>query len=263
MVRSWGAALLFLLAGSTMAPAAPTPRRELTVMAAASLKDVFTELGARFEKANPGVRVALAFAGSQELRTQLEHGAPADVVALADTRHMQALSAAGLPSPSVTFARNRLCVAVPKGNALRLRSLADLPKARRIVVAATEVPAGAYTAQMLAKAGAKLGADFVARVEASIVSRELNVRQVLSKVVLGEADAAVVYESDARSASDKVEAISIPEDLNVVAEYPVAVLKATREPALAQAWVDLLLSPDGQAALARAGFMPRSTTQAL
>jgi len=214
----------------------------LTIFAAASLRDVFTTLGVTFEREHPGVTVRFNFAGSQELRTQLEHGAPADVFASADTRHMDATNAP--------------VIAVPADNPGKVRSLADLATVKRLVIGTPEVPIGAYTLLILDRARATLGADFPARVQDRVVSRELNVRQVLTKVTLGEADAGVVYRTDARSAAERVRVVEIPPEVNVVAEYPIAVVTRAPQPALARAWMALVTGPVGQAALKDAGFGP-------
>jgi molybdate transport system substrate-binding protein len=234
------------------------PSRELVVLAASSLREALGEVGERFEQAHPGTRVVLHLAGSQELRTQIENGAPADVFASADQKHMQALVDGKLLGSPRIFARNEPVLVVPRGNAARINSLSELPKARRIVVGAPEVPIGAYTLRILDAASRRYGDDFRSKVEARVVSRELNVRQVLAKVRLGEADAAIVYGTDAAMAGQDIEAIAIPPDVNVVAEYPVAVLNRTKEPALAAAFVDLLLSPAGRQVLERFGFQAGS-----
>jgi molybdate transport system substrate-binding protein len=228
---------------------------ELVVFAAASLKEAFEALAPVFEKSHPGTKVQLAFAGSQELRTQIEQGARADVFAAADPAHLEALERAGLVTPPRLFARNEPVIVVPAGNPAGIRALPDLPRARRLVVGAPEVPIGKYTVRVLEAAGRKLGAAFRAQVEARVVSRELNVRQVLAKVVLGEADAGIVYRTDARAAKDKVEVVTIPPDLNVLCAYPVATLQATKQAALARSWVELLFSAEGQARLRAAGFL--------
>ena len=168
---------------------------------------MFGRLALGFEAANAGVKVVTNPAGSQELRAQIEHGAAADLFASADRKHMDALAAQGLVvSPSI-FACNEPVVIVRAGLAPPLKTLADLPRVERIVVGAPEVPIGSYTLRVLDKAAGKLGADFPKRVQAKIVSRELNVRQVLAKVVLGEADAGIVYRSDALAAKGKADAI--------------------------------------------------------
>jgi len=245
--------LLFLLIAVLSVRAAAA--EEVTVFAAASLREVFEDLAKQLEATAPGTQVRLNFAGSQELRTQIEQGARVDVFASADTKHMGALEKVGaLAGPARIFARNQLVIVVPKGNPAGVESIADLPKAKRLVIGTPEVPIGNYTLQILDKASAKLGKDFKDKVMAQVVSRELNVRQILAKVTLGEADAAVVYRTDALTAKDKLEVIAIPADLNVVAEYPIAVLKVAPHPKLAAAMVDLVLSSDGQKRLAAAGF---------
>ena len=228
----------------------------LTVFAAASLREAFETLGGTFERAHPGAKVRFNFAGSQELRTQLEHGAPADVFATADTRHMDAAHAAGLVDPPTIFATNAPVIVVPSDDPGKVRSLADLASAKRLVIGAPEVPIGAYTLRILDRARGQAGADFPARVQARVVSRELNVRQVLTKVTLGEADAGIVYRSDARSAGARVRVVEIPPELNVLAEYPVAVVTRGPHRELAREWVALVTGPEGQAALTRAGFGP-------
>jgi molybdate transport system substrate-binding protein len=242
--------ILVVAAGAPSAVAA----KELVVFEASSLKDVFAKLAPRFEKDNAGVKVIANAAGSQELRTQIEHGAAADVMASADRKHMDALLSQGLVVAPSIFTCNEPVVVVRTALATSIKTLADLPRAERIVIGVPDVPIGAYTLQILKKAAAKYGADFPRRVEAKVASRELNVRQVLAKVVLGEADAGVVYRSDAITARGKVEIVAIPADLNVIAEYPIAALKAAPHPDLARRWIDLVTSPEGTAALRDAGF---------
>jgi molybdate transport system substrate-binding protein len=235
--------------------ARPAPGEQaLVVFAAASLRNAFEELGEEFRRAHPGVELTFNFAGSQELRTQIEHGAPADVFASADLQHMDSLAGQGLAPPGVRFARNRLVVIVPEG-ATSVQRLEDLPAARRIVIGGPDVPIGRYTRQMLARATAKWP-GFEEKVMAHVASQELNVRQILAKIGLGEGDAGIVYRTDATTAPDKVDVIAIPEEIDVTAEYPIAVLARAPHPALAQAWVEHVQSPAGQAVLARAGFEP-------
>lgn len=229
---------------------------ELVVFEAASLKDAFAKLARRFESEHPGTKVITNAAGSQELRAQIEHGAAADVFASADRKHMDALVAAGLVSAPAIFACNEPVVVVRPGLAATVKTFADLPRVERLVVGAPEVPIGSYTVQILKKAAARYGADFGARVESRVASRELNVRQVLAKVVLGEADAGIVYRSDAVTApAGKVQLVTIPTELNVTAEYPAAVLKQAPQAALARQWLALVTSPPGTAALREAGFV--------
>ena len=232
-------------------------RREpvsLTVFAAASLRDVFTALGERFERTHPGVTVRFNFAGSQDLRTQLEHGAPADAFASADNRQMELVRSAGLVGAPVPFATNAPVIVAPADERTPVRTLEDLATVKRLVIGAPEVPIGAYSLQIFARARARFGPDFAARVEARVVSRELNVRQVLTKVMLGEADAGIVYRTDARSAGTRVRVVEIPPELNVLAEYPVAVVTRSAHPELARHWVTFVSGPEGQAALSSAGF---------
>lgn len=236
--------------------------RELVLFEAASLKDAFARLGVAFARDNAGVKIVTNAAGTQELRAQIEQGAAADVFASADREHMNALVASGLVTTPSVFACNELVVVVRPALAATVKTLADLPKVERIVVGAPEVPVGSYTQQVLGKAAAKLGVDFARGVERRIVSRELNVRQVLAKVLLGEADAAVVYRSDAASTHGKVSVVSIPTELNIVAEYPIAILRAAPHAELGRRWIELARSPEGAAALRETGFItcPTQTT---
>jgi molybdate transport system substrate-binding protein len=227
---------------------------QLTVFAASSLRDAFEELGRRFEREHAGTSISFNFAGSQELWTQIEHGARADVLASADPKTARALADAGFAEEARVFARNEPVIVVPAGNPTRIGRLEDLPRARRLVIGAPEVPIGAYTVRILEAASRRYGADFRAAVEGRVASRELNVRQVLAKVVLAEADAGIVYRTDARAAHDAIETIAIPPDLNVVAEYPIALLRAAPQPVLARAFVELVFSAAGRAVLAQHGF---------
>jgi molybdate transport system substrate-binding protein len=226
----------------------------LTVFAASSLRDAFQDLGRRFEQEHAGASVSFNFAGSQELRTQVEHGARPDVLASADPRTLRALADAALADEPRVFARNEPVIVVPAGNPAAIHSLADLHRARRLVVGAPEVPIGAYTVRILEAASRRYGPAFRAQVEERIASRELNVRQVLAKVSLGEADAAIVYRTDALASRGAAEVVAIPAELNVIAEYPIAALRGAPQPALARAFVELVLSAAGQAVLARYGF---------
>jgi len=228
--------------------------RSLVVFAATSLRDVFTTVGEAFERTHPGVRVTFNFAGTQELMTQVEHGGTPDVFASADLRHMDALVRAGRARAPTVFARNRLVLVVAREAAGAIRSLADLPKAGRVVIGGPEVPVGRYTTQALDRASKVLGADFRARVEARVVSRELNVRQVLAKVRLGEADAGFVYRTDALPVGGELGLVELPAEVDVRAEYTLAITTDARHPMLAAAWLDLVLGPVGQRALAAAGF---------
>jgi molybdate transport system substrate-binding protein len=154
----------------------------------------------------------------------------------------------------VVFARNLPVVVVPKNNPAKLRSFADLPKATHLVVGAAEVPIGAYTEAIFAAAGKLYVQAFHEQILARVRSHELNVRQVLTKVALGEGDAGIVYKTDALTMPDKVQMIEIPSQINIVAEYPIAILQVAPHPDLARAFVKLILSREGQNALAEAGF---------
>lgn len=259
----WVFLLLAQAGGGGSAPSVRAePAQEVTVFAAASLREVFQDLAKTYEASHPNVRVRLSLAGSQELRTQIQQGAPADVFASADTKSMDALLKTGLVARPRIFARNQLVVVVPRENPAGLRSFADLPQAKRLVIAAPEVPAGAYLVQTLDRTGPMLGNDFKARVLGRVVSRELNVRQVLAKVILGEADAGVVYQTDAAAAADKVSTISVPASLTVQAEYPAAVVTASKQAAKAASFIDLLLSAPGRRRLLAAGFLVPASADA-
>jgi molybdate transport system substrate-binding protein len=229
---------------------------KLVVFAATSLREAFTALGAEFERAHSGVKLTFNFAGTQELRTQLEHGAPCDVFASADQRHMRELVKASRVAEPLVFARNEPVIVVAKESASILRQFADLPQARRLVIGAPEVPIGRYTGELLERANGQFGPDFRARVETNVVSRELNVKQVLAKVSLGEAQAGIVYRTDARAAGDRVSLVVIPPYVNIVAEYPIAIVARPAHPLVARAWVDFVLAPAGQDVLLKAGFLP-------
>jgi molybdate transport system substrate-binding protein len=235
--------------------------REVIVFAAASLEDAFSTLAASFRASHPGVEVKLSFAGSQKLVTQIEHGASFDVFASADTASADALVKAKHLGGVSTFAENELVIVVAPSAAAVVRDLADLPRAERLVVGTSELPIGRYTAEVLDRASGELGADFRSRVEARVASRELNVRQVLSKVVLGEAQAGIVYRSDALAAKGRVSVVQIPKPYNVIARYPIGVAERAPHPVLARAWVDLVRSSAGRAALSAAGFRVREKAE--
>lgn len=224
------------------------------VFAATSLRDVFEQLGGEFQDAHPGVEVIFNFAGTQALRTQLTHGAAADVFASADPQHMQELQRAAEVVEPFVFTCNEPVVVVSKAEAAAIHSLADLPLATRIVLGGPEVPIGRYSEQILDAAARALGSDFKANVQAKVVSYELNVRQVLAKVSLGEAQAGIVYRTDALTALDRVSIVPIDPQLNVVAKYPIAMVAGARHPTLAHAWLQWLRSEQALEALRRAGF---------
>ncbi|SOD60995.1 molybdate transport system substrate-binding protein [Streptomyces zhaozhouensis] len=216
----------------------------LTVLAAASLTDVFEEAGAAYTEEHPGTAVRFSFAGSQELVAQLHGGAPADVLVTADTDTMA--SAAGLTGEPETVARNELVLITPPDNPADVEGLADLDDpGLRLVLAAPEVPAGRYGQQILREQG----------VEAEPDSLEPNVRAVLGKVRWGEADAGLVYATDAVVAGDDVHTVPVPEERNVLAEYPAATLNEAEHPDEAADFVSWLNEETARGLLAEAGFL--------
>jgi molybdate transport system substrate-binding protein len=227
--------------------------RPLMVFAASSLTEAFTELEQRFEQVEP-VEVQLAFSGSQVLRLQIEQGARADLFASADEAHLAALSAQGLAGPAVGFASNQLVLIVPADNPAGIATFADLSRARRLVIGTPAVPVGAYTRDLLAAARRRFGPAFGDLVDGAVVSHEANVRLVRAKVELGEADAAIVYRTDAQ-ASPAVRAIDVPADLSGATPYALASLTGSTHPAAGR-FVDFVLSPAGQRILVEHGFGP-------
>ena len=241
-------------------PTAMSEPRTLTVFAAASLKDAFTEISRNFEAAHPGVTVTLNFAGSQTLRTQLEEGASADVFASANHTEMDNAVKAGLVQDGAAqdFLTNKLLVILPANNPAGLVSLQDLARSGvKVVLAADTVPAGKYARQVLDKMSQDptFGSDFGTKVLANVVSNENDVKQVVAKVQLGEADAGIVYVSDAVAAPELM-TIEIPAKLNVTAQYPISALTQTPQPELAAEFIAYVLSSQGQDVLAKWGFSP-------
>jgi molybdate transport system substrate-binding protein len=252
-------ALLAPLAGSAApAAAAPAQQTTVTVFAASSLTDAFKEIGANFET-ETSIPVTFNFGASSQLRTQLEQGASVDVFASADQAQMNNARNAGvINGADVMFAKNRLVVITPKDNPAQIMSAADIARPGvKFVTAAPEVPIGVYTQNMFDKMSTidVFGADFKDRANANIVSREPNVRQVVAKVQLGEADAAVVYLTDVtpQSAPDLL-TISIPDDLNTLATYPIALVANGPQAELGKAFIDMVTGPAGQAILQKWNF---------
>lgn len=234
----------------------------LTVFAAASLTDAFEQIAADLESAHAGVEITFNFAGSQALVTQLKEGAAADVFASANNAQMTAATDNGsIAGEPVTFVRNRLAIVTPADNPAGLAGPEDLGNPDlKLVLAQAEVPVGRYARESICLMGADdatFGDGFVARVAANIVSAEEDVREVLTKVQLGEADAGIVYVSDADVAGDDVQLIDIPDAVNVVASYPIAPV-TDGESELAAAFIAYVLGPDGQETLAEFGFEPVS-----
>ncbi len=235
----------------------------LTVFAAASLTSAFKEIGQAFEAANPGVTVSFNFAGSQILRTQIEQSAMADIFASADRKNMDLVMAEGMViTDSVRiFATNSLIVILPGSNPANVKTIADLAKpGLKLILADASVPAGNYARQVLDKLSQDptYGSDFNTRVLANVVSNETDVKQVVTKVELGEGDAGIVYASDA-TATPGLLNIPIPDKFNVVATYPIAVLSDSLEPGLAETFITYVTAPGGQAILAKWGFSPAAT----
>jgi molybdate transport system substrate-binding protein len=234
------------------------PVTTLHVFAASSLTESFAEIAKQFEKDHPHTKVELNFAGTPTLRTQIEQGAPADVFASADRVHSEALQEKELLLSTTVFARNKLVIAAPAKNE-KVQSIADLAQPKiKIVVADQTVPAGRYAMEVIRKidAGGTGGAGFLANVEKNLVSRETNVRAVLSKVVLGEADASIVYLTDAATAGKKIRLVQIPDAVNAVVEYPIGVLARSPHLPLAKDFVATVVSDKGQAILKAHGFLP-------
>jgi molybdate transport system substrate-binding protein len=232
--------------------------RTLTVYAAASLTDAFTDIGKAFEAKHSGVTVVFNFGGSQNLRTQIEQGALADVFASANTNEMETLVSRNLveaETPKV-FVTNQLIVILPEQNPAGIASLGELTRpGLKLVLAAEEVPAGRYARQVLDNLSVQFGADYKDKVLANVVSNEDNIRQAVTKVQLGEADASIVYVSDA-AAVPELQRIEIPADVNVIAEYPIAPLVESADPEMANEFIAYVLSPQGQTALEKWGFTP-------
>ncbi len=258
-------ALWSLLCVSLLAAGCASQQKTtLVVYAASSLTEAFTAIGEEFETRNTDVQVVFNFAGSQTLSTQIEHGAAADIFASADVSHMERLQKENLVAEApVVFAQNRLIVVLPAANPAGLQDLHDLARPDvRIVLAQENVPVGRYTRQMLDNLGtdAAYGNAYAKAVLANVRSEELNVRQVLAKVALGEADAGVVYVSDVASAPAAVETLEIPAHANVIAEYPIALLATGKEQELARRFLAFVLSPSAQEILEQAGFQAVAAT---
>jgi molybdate transport system substrate-binding protein len=220
---------------------------DLTVFAAASLSAAFTEIGEAFMSEHPDVAVTFNFAASSELVTQIAEGAPADVFASADVSNMATLTDAGMNAAEpVVFATNLAKIIVGPGNPEGITGVEDLANEELIVVqCAPEVPCGRYAAQVFENA----------RVTVTPKSLEENVKAVVTKVTLGEADAGIVYATDVMAAGADAEGVTIPVGVNVVAEYPIAATKNAPNAAGAQAFIDVVLSDQGQAILASYGFL--------
>ncbi len=241
-------------------PALTVQPPTLTIFAAASLSDAFNEIGKSFKDTYSNVTIKFNFGGSQTLRTQIEQGAQADLFASANAKEMDALVSARLVRENTIkiFLTNQLVVVMPANNPAGLKTLTDLSKpGLKLVLAAKEVPVGNYTLQALDKLDAALGAGFKDKALANVVSYENDVKQVVAKVQLGEADAGIVYLSDAVAAPE-LQKIDIPKESNVIARYPIAALNDSVNADLARVFIAYTLSPEGQAILQKWGFLPAS-----
>ena len=252
--------LLVALSGGATAAEVPRIQGELTIFGAASLTEASKEMAAQIEQANPGTKLTFNFAGSPTLRTQLAQGARADVFASADELNMEGAEKDGtIHGKPQIFARNLLVVIVPANNPAGINTLQDLAKAKlKLVLTNKDVPAGNYARQALEKMSQDpaFGKDFSPHVLSNLVSEETNVKQVASKVQLGEADAGIVYSTDVTPViRSTVRVIHIPPEFNVIAKYPIATVKGTRNESGARAFIEYVLSPAGQANLARHGFL--------
>jgi molybdate transport system substrate-binding protein len=220
----------------------------ITVFAATSLTDSFEKIGDAFTNANPGAKVTFSFDASSALAAQIMQGAPADVFASADTTNMDKITKPGLngTSPEI-FATNLLAVIVPKGNPKGITGVQDLSKPDlKVVLCDPSVPCGKYANQILTSAN----------VTVKPVSLAQNVKGVVTPVTTGEADAGIVYVTDVLAAGDKAQAVDIPENINVVANYPIASINASKSPDVDKAFINFVLGDDGQAILKKYGFLP-------
>lgn len=225
-------------------------RVPVTVLAAASLTDVFTKVESRFEAANPGADLKIVYGASSDLATQIVNGVPADVFASANVKQMKVVADAGkVAGKSKPFTSNVLTIVVPPGNPKGIRSFADLAKPDVTeLVCAPQVPCGAATKEI----------EKATKITLSPASEEPDVRSVLAKVQAKEADAGLVYVTDARSAAGKVEQINFPEAKDTVNVYPIAVINGAPQAQHAAAFVAFILGPEGQRELTAAGFSPSS-----
>lgn len=254
-VAIFAALVLSMSAGFAQSP------DELTVFTAASLTGAFGEIGEMYEN-ETGIHVAFNFDGSQALRTQLENGAYADLFASANMKQMNAVRESGLVNNSsvAIFTRNKLSLIVPKDNPAIIRNLTDLARPGvKIVMGTKDVPVGDYALQIIAKLGndSAYGPDYETEVMANVISQETSVSYVVTKVALGEADAGFAYVSDVtQDMISKIDKIVIPDEYNIIAEYPLGMLMESKYPAESQRFMDLVMSDEGRAVLEKYGFDP-------
>lgn len=245
--------------GSTNATSS-TSAVTLNIFAAASLTESFKEIGTAYHAAHPNVTLKFNFAGSQILEQQIANGASADIFASADQANMQKATAANLVKTSQVFARNKIVVIVPASNPAHINTLKDLAnKGIKLVMAAKTVPVGKYGLQVLDNLAASpdYGASYKSAVLANVVSQEDNVKAVVQKVQLNEADAGIVYLTDVTpTIISKVHEIIIPDNVNVIATYPIATVSASTHASTAQDVIQYILSSSGQATLQKYHFIP-------
>jgi molybdate transport system substrate-binding protein len=253
-VALFAALVLSISAGFAQSP-------ELTVFTAASLTGAFGEIGEIYEN-ETGIHVAFNFDGSQALRTQLENGAYADLFASANMKQMNAVRESGLMNNSsvAIFTKNKLALIVPKDNPANIRNLTDLARPGiKIVMGTKDVPVGDYALQIIARLGndSAYGPDYETEVMANVISQETSVSYVVTKVALGEADAGFAYVSDVtQDMISKIDKIVIPDEYNIIAEYPLGMLMESKYPGESQAFMDLVMSDEGRAVLEKYGFAP-------
>jgi len=223
----------------------PSLSGDITVFAAASLRETFTELGKQFQTANAGTKVTFSFAASSALAEQINSGAPADIFASASSRNMEQVVRAAGASGSKVFATNKMEIATPPSNPAKVVSVNDLAKSSvKTALCQPQVPCGAVAQQVFTNA----------KITVKPVTLEPDVKSVLTKVQLGEVDAGMVYVTDVKAAGDKVKGVEISDDVNASTDYPIAALTKSANPGVASAFVDLVFSPAGQSVLDTAGF---------
>jgi molybdate transport system substrate-binding protein len=229
--------------------AAPKLSGSITVSAASSLTAAFGQLGTRFQEAHPGTTISFNFGSSGALATQIQQGAPADVFASAAPANMTTVQAAGdISGTPVTFARNSLEIVVKPGNPLGIQSLADLTKANVVAICVSTAPCGATAAEALAKSGVTI--------PTTKITLGPDVDHTLAEVTTGDADAAIVYVTNAKTVGTQGVGIPIPASKNVTTSYPIAMVKGSQDPTLAQAWIAYVSGPTGQKVLQAASFLP-------
>lgn len=230
---------------ASQASASATVDGSITVLAAASLQEAFTTIGSQFEKANPGTKVTFSFGPSSGLATSINQGAPADVFASASPTNMDQVVSAGRAADPKTFVSNQMEIAVPPKNPADVHGLDDLAKSSvKVALCQPQVPCGAVAAKVFTNA----------RIKVTPVTQEVDVKSVLTKVILGEVDAGVVYVTDVRAAGSQVKGIEIPADVNASTDYPIATVSGSKNAGTAAAFMAYVLSPQGQTVLTSDGF---------